>query len=97
MAYDSVVIRVPCDSGELKCVFSPTRVSAVGVTSTVETTCATVTEAVPSVASVVAVIVAVPLSTAVTRPARLTVATPVADDPQMNVLPTIVSRLQMHE
>ncbi|MDE2715388.1 MAG: hypothetical protein OXI33_00030 [Chloroflexota bacterium] len=50
-------------------------VSAAGVTETVLTTCITVTTAVPDTEPALAVIVAVPLPAAVTRPEVFTAAT----------------------
>ncbi len=72
---------------------SPTdvRVFVLGETSTVDTTCPTVTADVPVAAPEVAVIVAVPSATAVTSPADETVATAAADVAHVTVAPLIVA------
>ena len=64
-----------------------TSVSAAGRTSTALTSCATVTAAVPDALHTVAVIVALPLATAVTRPAESTTATSVSLVVHMNSAP----------
>ena len=70
---------------------SPTDVNvfSLGVSSTVDAAWATVTETVVLAEPEVAVIVAVPFATEVTRPADETVATPVSDDVQVTVAPDI--------
>jgi hypothetical protein len=72
---------------------SPTedKVLALGDTSMVDATWATVTLAVAFSDPVVAVIVAVPSATAVTSPADDTVATAASDVSQVTVAPLIVS------
>ena len=66
-----------------------TTVSAAGDTVTVLITWATVTAAVPEAEPAVPVIVEVPLATAVTRPAALTVATAALLLAQVTVVPAI--------
>src|SRR6266511_2528064 len=73
-----------------KCCVSPRalRVAVAGLTSTATTTCKTPSVADPDTPAVVAVIVAVPLASAVARPvAGSTVATPGANDVQLNAWP----------
>src|SRR6266545_4786874 len=73
-----------------KCCVSPRalRVAVAGLTSTATTTCKTPSVADPDTPAVVAVIVAVPLAIAVTRPvAGAAVATPGADDAQLKDWP----------
>jgi hypothetical protein len=60
-------------------------VSAAGVTATVEADWLTVTEAESVTPATVAVIVAVPLATAVTKPVKVTVATSVGKHVHVNV------------
>jgi len=60
-----------------------------GVTATALTCCVTLTVAFPEADPAVAVIVAVPLATAVTCPDAVTVATPVALLAQVTVAPAI--------
>ena len=79
----AVAVSVPCAP-------IADRVSAVGVTSTEVTTCATVMVALPVTPAVVASILADPFATAVTTPAEVTVATPLADEIHVNVWPETV-------
>ena len=65
------------------------KVFVLGETSTVDTTCPTVTADIPVAAPEVAVIVAEPLPTEVTRPADETVATDAADVVHVTVAPEI--------
>ena len=60
------------------------RVASAGSTTTEPAACTTVTTAVPEAAPALAVIVAVPLPTAVTRPVLSTVATAASSDSQAN-------------
>jgi hypothetical protein len=76
----------------LNCCVAPIAASvcASGLTSTVATTWLTTSDAEPDTPAVVAVIVAVPLSTAVTSPiVAFTVATLVADELHTNVCPAM--------
>ena len=72
-----------------RCIVSPkvTSVSAGGVTVTALTTCSTVTATPPDAVPLVAVIVAVPLPAAVTRPDASTVATSVSLDAHADFAP----------
>jgi hypothetical protein len=63
------------------------KVDVVGVTVTAVTRWATVTAAVPDTPPIAAVIVALPLATAVTRPVLLTVATAASDDVHVTLCP----------
>jgi hypothetical protein len=79
----------------VNCTVAPNavRAAAPGVTATATGTWLTVREAEPERPAVVAVIVAEPLPTAVTRPDELTVAMLASEDDQVNVLPESVSPL----
>ncbi len=81
LPFASVTLAVSCTVSP-----SDTRVAEAGVTTTLETACATVSDAEPETPSTVAVIAVVPLATAATNPEEFTVAVLVLVDDQVNVL-----------